>query len=922
MPNLSENRKKQIFLEKRQLFFCEKIVSKVVHEHLIEYSPDTNKNTLAMIFSTCPHLFHLSQIYAGQYLKQILSSNWKTALKEIKRVFEQNISSLTDEEEATQTIRLYKNQSNYVIAMSELLGFMSIEDSCKQLSDLGEYTIQKTLNFLFRQAGIKSPKNSGFTILALGKLGAKELNYSSDLDLIFLHKTNNIYDNKKFIELGKKLIHMLSTPSKIGNGWRIDMRLRPNPSTTSVSLDINTAIIYYESIARSWERAAFLRARPIAGDLKLAEGFLSKIEPFIWRNTLDYTVVEDLQNWLRHYPIPKDYLGFDVKLGAFGIRHVEIITHVLQLLGGGRNLSLRTQNTSNALIELESYEWISEGKANDLISCYYAWRRIEHRLQYQRDNQTHKLPKLELDFEKFSYLMGYRSSLEFKKILHELQQFTKISASHPILDEMVSKKANINSTSVTLPQDPEFIIEWISQLGFKNEKFIQKTIQGWLSGSVAATSSERARTYLIRLLPKMFLEIAKADFPDAAFAAFQDIISSLPAGVQIFALLENNPILVSLLSNILVKAPRLTEILRYNTYLLDDLLENQFFHKLPDKTLVAKIIQDEIKNVSIERALDLIRKRNRSWQFQADVHLLEEISEAHEIAYFRSIIASECLCQINQLALKDFTTRHGFIENNFEIIALGRLADCKLTAQSDLDLIFVYDNDNEKSLHNQIKMDTSSYFIRLTQLINNWMTFKTSHGSLYELDLRLRPDGNAGPLAVSMERFSSYYENEAWIWEFFALRNARLLLNGNNFSDKIVPVLKYMQSRVFKSNELKVAFAEILNKRKAEIYPLWNLKQQHGGLLDCSIAQYMLGTFEKKYPLISNKLNQIHLRLDTLIQQLSTRLVSYHHNELPKRVIHFIAIQLNYENAETLKRQVTEDFRIVTKILTILFKDN
>ena len=225
-------------------------------------------------------------------------------------------------------------------------------------------------------------------------------------------------------------------------------------------------------------------------------------------------------------------------------------------------------------------------------------------------------------------------------------------------------------------------------------------------------------------------------------------------------------------------------------------------------------------------------------------------------------------------------------------------------------------------MHNQIKLDTSSYFIRLTQLINNWMTFKTSHGSLYELDLRLRPDGNAGPLAVSIERFSSYYENEAWIWEFFALRNARLLLNDNNFSDKIGALLKYIQSRVFKSNELKAAFAEILNKRKAEFYPFWNLKQQHGGLLDCSISQYILGTLEKKYPSISNKLNEIHTRLDNLIQQLSTRLISYHHNELPKRVIHFIAIQLNYENAETLKRQVTEDLRIVTKILTILFKDN
>ena len=907
-----------MLLKRRAIFISKKIASRVADEHLDALRPVNYHDQLFMIFSTCPHLLHLSQLYAANNLKQILNANWRLALENLNKEFFQKISDAQNDKDAILAIRVYKNQSNYVISLSEMLGFLTIEESCKLLSELSEYAIQQTLTFLLRQKEVKSPEDCGLAILALGKLGAKELNYSSDIDLIFLHKTSYNNSSKNFIELCKKLIHMLSSPSKDGNGWRIDMRLRPNPSSTHISLDISAAVVYYESIARSWERAAFIRARPIAGDKQLAKEFLSKIEPFIWRGTLDYSVVEDLQNWLRHYPVPKEYLGYDVKLGAFGIRHVELITHILQLLGGGRNFNLRTENTSDALIKLENAGWIGEDKSNALISCYYAWRRIEHRLQYQRDTQTHKLPRSENEFTEFAYLLGYENSFQFREALYGLQEFTKNSASHPILSNMMLNKDSTKSTSIILPQESELIIEWISQLGFGDEKSIQNTIQEWLEGGIAATSSERSRTYLTRLLPKMLPQIAKADFPKAAFAAFQDIISSLPAGVQIFALLEHNPSLIGLLSNILVKAPRLTEILRYNSYLIDDLLENQFFQKLPNRVEINTILSNEIANASTERALDLIRKKNKSWQFQADLHLLEALSDLDEIANFRSSVAGECLRKIIQLALEDLSLRHGIIENRYEIIALGRLASNSLTANSDLDLILVYENKHKDTWNKIESLGTSSYFIRLTQLITNWMSLKTSHGTLYQLDLRLRPDGNAGPIAVSIERLSSYYQNEAWIWEFFAFRNARLLLNETNFSNEVYHVIDVLNSRVFKRDELISAFRDIREKRKSKAYPFWNLKQQHGGLLDCSIALFILEKLEKKYPSILKRLNNISSRLDNIIQQLSTRLISYNHNELPDQVMHFIAVQLNYKNAKLLKKQVCIDLELIKKILTIL----
>ena len=516
--------------------------------------------------------------------------------------------------------------------------------------------------------------------------------------------------------------------------------------------------------------------------------------------------------------------------------------------------------------------------------------------------------------------MGYGGGKELREALNDLQVFTENSACHPILNEMISRHANAdkNVTSVTLPQDPELIREWMSKLGFENENAIVDTMQAWLNGSIAATSSERAKLYLARLLPKMLPEMAKADYPNAAFAAFQDIISSLPAGVQIFALLENNPSLVGLLSNILVKAPRLTEILRYNSYLLDDLLEYQFFNKLPDRVTIKKILENEIKHISVELALDVIRKRNKSWQFQADIHLLEAISDSSEIAQFRSEVASECLGQTANLALHDFASRHGVIESNFEFIALGRLATQSLTAQSDLDLILLYDGRLNSISNGPKPLGITSYFIRLTQLITSWMNLKTAHGKLYELDLRLRPDGNAGPLALSSERFSSYYKSEAWIWEFFALRDARTLLNETSFSDSISTKLKILRSQIFTNTELTSAFSEIRNKRREQSYPFWNLKQHHGGLLDCSIACYIIKKSEKNYPTISKRLNEVYFRFEGIIQELSTRLPTYNKNELPDRVIHFIAIQLGHNSAESFKTQICNDFKLVSKVLSIL----
>ena len=763
-----------------------------------------DQQLLAAIIAGSSHLHRMVRLFAGD-VADILAGKTEKILGDAQKNWQEAARSAPSDAGLAGAVRLFRNRCHFAIALAELSGQMDISDACTQLSTCAEHGVREVADYLYRGAAtaLSDPAVQGrWVILGLGKLGAGELNYSSDIDLIILHEfapnsdPNSDPDRdaqsaerqgQNFNRLARRLAKILSEDTADGFGWRVDFRLRPDPAATPLSLSLPAAVSYYESTARSWERAAFIRARPVAGDIALGEQFLGSISAFIWRRSFDYTVIDDLQIWLRHLPAAEDYLGFDVKLGQFGIRHIELLVHILQLLGGGRHRELRTPNTCTALASLVRLGWLEPDQARALEQHYFHWREIEHRLQYLRDTQTHKLPRDRTALTDFAAFCGMQDAEALIAIIQRLQSASSAAAHHPIFDQMVERAQNRQSTTPELlasAADHQVSLEWLASLGFARPHDMRDIIDGWSSGRIPATRGERARHYLFRLLPELITHLAEAGDPDAAFARFADLVAALPAGAQAFSLLCQHPQLASLITDILVKAPALTNTIGRRTDVLDILLEVDFFAPLEGQKELAQTCPQIRADEPVELYLDRLKRWTHEARFRANVHMLQKITPYREVLGHLSLIAEQVVRAVCAVAIRDFQARYGQIAGSgLHILALGRLGAKTMTARSDIDLLFIYDGETEGISDGPRSLGLSAYYIRLTQLIISWLTVASREGSLYEVDTRLRPDGKSGPAAAHLHRLQSYYATEAWPWEHIAIAKARLIASSNSDTD-------------------------------------------------------------------------------------------------------------------------------------------
>lgn len=682
---------------------------------------EQDKERLAAICQAAPHLYQHARSLSAEALTNRLH-NPDSQIQRDQQDWCRLCEHITTEAQFMTALRQARSRIWLTIALGELSGQLSISRCYQLLSGTAEMMVAQTVRWLITQMPLPASQTEdealltqgGFIVLALGKLGAQELNYSSDIDLICLHDSRLTQgDPSYFIKLTRRLVHILAATTKDGFGFRVDLRLRPDPGATAISIETGAALSYYESQARTWERAAFIRARAIAGDITAGQAFLDELRPFIWRRSLDYTVIEDLRSWLRQTPDTASYLGFDVKIGAYAIRTIELLTHMLQLLNGGKYEQLRTSSTSLALNRLASIGLLDPDKAADLIQLYDSWRQLEHRLQYQRDAHTHRLPHSEDDFAQLARFCGFETANTLRAHIASLQSATKAASYHRVLEKLLEYRNDDPRTSTDdlklgWLHNSETRADWLLDVGFHAPEAINNIIDSWLSGRIAATRGGRSQQYLLKLLPTLLTEIAKADEPDTAFAAFADIVAGQPAGAQIFALLDFHPKLVRLLVDILICAPRLAAQIRQHPELMDLLIDPQFYTSLPDPQLT---IETE---APVEIQLDQIRFQARQCQFALAVHQLQAISEPAEIAAGFSELANNTVQHVFRLANADMVRRHGNCPGQFALIALGSFGAQSMTAASDLDLMAVYDGALDAESDGTRPLGISAYMVRLT----------------------------------------------------------------------------------------------------------------------------------------------------------------------------------------------------------------
>ncbi len=670
-------------------------------------------------------------------------------------------------------LRRAKRRVALLAGLADLGGVWRLEQVTGALTDLADRAVDLALRAHLRPeiARGKLPETDadagGIFAMAMGKMGAAELNYSSDIDLIVL------YDDEAFapadqhearaalIRVTRKMAATLSDNTDHGYVFRTDLRLRPDASVTPVCISASAALAYYEAEGRTWERAAYIKARPCAGNLAAGERFLANLRPFVWRKHLDFAAIQDAHDMrlrIRDHKglggrltIP----GHNMKLGQGGIREIEFFTQTRQLIAGGRDPSLRDRGTVAALAALAKAGWVAPEIAAELADHYRQHRDIEHRVQMVNDAQTHDLPKDEDGLQNIVAMMAE----------------TDLTAWSDRLRARLERVETLTDAFFA-PQDSAAMPE-ISAAA-------QAIIDRW--DNYAALRSNRARQIFKRIQPDLLARMARAAHPEEALSRFDGFLQGLPAGVQLFSLFEANPSLIDLIVDICATAPGLAAYLGRHPEVLDAVLGGSFFAPWPGQAgLRADLSQRlrqrmQARDGGYERALDEARRWAHEWQFRVGVHHLRGLSDAAQVGQEYADIADAAITALLPLVVDELAARHGPPPGRGAVVlGMGSLGARRLNAASDLDLLVIYDAAGVEESSGRKPLAPRAWYARLTQAMITALSAQTSSGRLFEVDMRLRPSGRQGPVATSVQSFGDYQMTEAWTWEHLALTRARVI---------------------------------------------------------------------------------------------------------------------------------------------------
>ncbi len=758
----------------------------------------------------------------------------EVASKEVASVVDALCAVPDDEtmKSVSQALRELKSKAALIIALADLGEIAELSEVTAWVTRVADAAVDRALKAVLHDAYerkrlpfLQSSDDASITVLAMGKHGAQELNYSSDIDLIVLFDDGELdkeayfAQRKAYIAVTKSLVQLLSEQTADGYVFRTDLRLRPDPSVTPVCLGMDAAERYYESMGRTWERAAFIKARVIAGDMSKGAAFLKRLHPFVWRRHLDFAAVKDAQDMVdkirdhKGLKGPISYSGHDMKLGRGGIREIEFFAQTHQLIFGGRDESLRQPKTCDALDALAKAGRITNKQSSVLKDAYREHRRIEHRLQMIDDAQTHSIPKHKDQLERFALFAGFDSSTACEAAI-----IARLEAVHE------ATKPEQAETS----KEDELASEAITHF------------ERWRN--LPAFRSPRAGELLEDLAPKLSRAIAQTDHPGQTWQGLDTFISTLPAGIQIFSLLSQNDHLLDLLVEICGSAPDLAEYLGKNASVFDAVLDADFFRFLPDAQTYQDRLRSNIRSMDdYEWFLDDVRRWKKEEHFRVGVHLLRGLSSIGQIERAYSDIADACLMQVLPVVENSMRARFGPAPGSgFAIIAMGKLGSRQMTASSDIDMLFVFDADVDAETSGEKQIPAKSYFAKFTQRLISALTSPTSEGVVYEVDMRLRPSGKKGPVATSLASFAAYQANDAWTWEHLALSRARVLsptqATASKIDAAIAKALRAARDRKQVISDTSTMRGKLAQALQSDDETIWQIKKGRGRMLDIELC--------------------------------------------------------------------------------------
>ena len=760
-------------------------------------------------------------------------------------------------------LRAAKRRLALLAALADLGGAWPLATVTAALSDFAAAALQASVRRLLLDAAgrgdlvpadpARPEAGSALVVLGMGKLGARELNYSSDVDLaVFYDRDASPYTGdaveRFYIRLTQGMVKLMQEITADGYVFRTDLRLRPDPNATPAAVSLAAAEQYYESAGQNWERAAMIKARPVAGDLALGADFVASLQPFVWRRNLDFAAIADVHSIKRQIHSHRGHgdvavLGHNIKVGRGGIRDIEFFAQTQQLIAGGRDPALRVSTTCGALDALAERHWIEPAVAAELKDVYAFHRTLEHRLQMVADEQTQTLPKDEAGLDRIARFMGHADTERFRAEL--VANLETVQRHYHHLFEEAPSLGDAGNLSFTGTDDDPDTLATLAGLGFAEPRAISQTVRGWHHGRYRAVRSARAREMLTELTPALLRGLAETADPDGAFLRFDRFLRGLPAGVQLFSMLTAQPGLLKLLVQIVGGAPGLSDHLAEHSAVLDAVLSEDFYAPLPPREEMVKSLNGALRLArDYQDALDVTRRFVKERKFQLGVHLLRGLARAADVGRAYADLADSAILGLLPLVEAEMAERHGrFDGGRMAVIALGKLGGQEMSATSDLDLMFVYEYPEPDATSDGPRpLTPGHYYARLSQRLINALTVPTAAGPLYEVDMRLRPSGNKGPVAVSLERLRQYHAEEAWTWEHMALTRARVVTAPDDLKDKVEAVIRDVLTRPRDPVAIAADVADMrarIAREKGTANP-WELKQVPGGLIDVEFAaQYL-----------------------------------------------------------------------------------
>jgi [glutamine synthetase] adenylyltransferase / [glutamine synthetase]-adenylyl-L-tyrosine phosphorylase len=810
-----------------------------------------------------PHLWELATAEPSR-LARLLESDPETRFAAIL-ADTVSVPSAPDEAYVMQLLRSVKAEASLLIAVVDIGGVWPVMRVTAALTELADATVGAAVRYLLGQAAregkLRPPDpsapeiGSGYIVLAMGKMGAGELNYSSDIDLIVFYDASiaNLADGVEpapfYVRITRGLVKLLQERAAGSYVFRTDLRLRPDPGSTQIAVSTASALDYYESAGRNWERAAMIKARPCAGDIAAGDKMLRDLSPFIWRKYLDFAAVGDIHAMKRQIHAYRGHgeiavEGHNVKLGRGGIREIEFFVQTQQLIAGGRHPELRGRETLPMLDVLSERGWIDAAARDQLADAYRFLRTVEHRLQMVADEQTHTLPGDRDSLERFARFFGVADRDHFAETL--LGHLQNVQRQYAALFES-APAAEARARTLTFPRDADDreTLDSLTTMGFKQPLETSARVRHWLAGDYRSLRGEQTTAQLAELVPLLLTHVARSANPDAAILAFDRFLSGLHGAGRLFSLLRQNPDLIALMAMVLGTAPRLADGLAHFPDVMDAVIDPSFFGALPEEEELKAVLNRSLEQAGgYEDFLDRVRIFAQEQMFLIGTRILSGTVSAEQAGEAYARLADMLIRSLHRAIEDEFSELHGRIPGQeVAVLALGKLGGREITATSDLDLIVIYDFDTEHpESDGKRSLYGSQYFTRLVQRLISALTAQTNYGVLYQVDMRLRPSGRAGPVATRIDSFASYQESEAWTWEHMALTRARVVSASPAFRKRIEAEIG---SVLGTARNAELIAGDVTEMRQAIArekgdQDRWNLKYAAGGLVDLEfIAQYL-----------------------------------------------------------------------------------